>query len=151
MVKAAGRGHGIPAGPLAEPALKWRFPRFPGRILADSANPSMQALRGNYNFQLSSPEDAFVVARFALLTHPGHLLFCIIDKSAGMPEKEDDTGEIEAVSFFIRMLVIPVVANTIYQCALSCQKMGILGLGVFFPFWSISCLSSNLEKVQKSN
>ena len=35
--------------------------------------------------------------------------------------------------FFRHALVIPVVAKTIYQCALSCQKMGGLGFGFLFP------------------
>lgn len=80
--------------------IEMEISSIPGRILADSANPSMQALRGNDNFQLSSPEDAFVVARFALLSRPAHLPSCIIEKSAGMLEKEDDTGEIGGCFLF---------------------------------------------------
>jgi len=40
------------AAPRAEPALKWRFPPSPGRVPADSANPS---LRGSDNIQLFFP------------------------------------------------------------------------------------------------
>jgi len=62
------------AAPRAEPALKWRFPPSPGRVPADSANPS---LWGNDNIQLffSPPEDASVVARFAPLARPARLPF----------------------------------------------------------------------------